>query len=167
MKQLFLILIFSVLTFCLGAQTADDYLKISGFIDDEKTSQPLPGVTVIVFEGKKPLQTVVTDSAGNYDLKSLELNHLYIIAFSKKKYCYKFATIDATNPAGELLDGSFPMEINTTLFKVGFFKRIKLRFMKTQPVAMAAYDSTEDYIMWNMEYIEAMAKKIGSARGKK
>jgi hypothetical protein len=164
MKLIFIIIFLSAPHFCF-AQTGNDYLKITGNVTHSKTDVPLKDVSISVTDSKGKMETVQTDSLGKYSLPKLALNEMYTILFYKKKYCTKIAVLQISDTTGTPLTGLFPLEVSTGLFEVGMIKKFRLRFMKKEPIAIARYDSEIDNIVWDVEYIEHMKKRIKSKGG--
>jgi hypothetical protein len=91
---------------------------------------------------------------------SANLEHVYQFHFSKEGYCYKFAELIMKSSEGKKMEGTFPMEVNTSLFLVNKKKAKKLKFLKTEPAAKAKFNSEIDNVEWDIPYIQSMKARI-------
>lgn len=160
MKYFFTISILLFLSSKVFSQS--DYLTLKGIATDTNDVN-MGGVGVQLFQDGKLIKSHGALMSTSFEFDSLELEHVYQVHFSKKGYSYKIAEINMKSLPGEKLSGNFPMQLNSTLFPVTKRQAKKLKFMKTEPVAKASYSAQEGNMVWDMEYIEAMKKKIAAA----
>lgn len=157
MKNLLTLVVLLLLSANVYSQT--DKLTVKGKITDT-SSIGLGAVKIDVFQDGKLLQTLTTASNGMYKIDSLALEHVYQLHFSKEGYCYKFAELIMKSTTEKKMEGTFPMEVNTSLFLVNKKKAKKLKFLKTEPTAKAQYNSEIDNVEWDIPYIQSMKAKI-------
>jgi len=157
MKNLFTLLILLFLSVSVFSQT--NKLTLKGTITDT-SNIGLSTVKIDIFQDGKLIQTLQTASNGKFKVDSLALEHVYQFHFSKEGYCYKFAEITVKSTIDQKMEGTFPLEINSTLFTVTKKISKKLKFLKKEPVAKATYNAEVDNIEWDIQYIESMKAKI-------
>lgn len=101
-------------------------LTVKGNISDT-SNIGLAAVKVDIYQDGKLIQTKTTASNGMYKIDSLALEHVYQLHFSKEGYCYKFAELTMKSTTEKKMEGTFPMEVNTSLFLVNKKKAKKLK----------------------------------------
>ena len=140
-------------------------LTIKGNISDT-SNIGLATVKIDIYQDGKLIQTKTTASNGMYKIDSLALEHVYQFHFSKDGYCYKIAELTAKSTTDKKMEGTFPLEISSSLFNVTKKKARKLKFLKTEPIAKAKYNAELDNIEWDVTYIEMMKVKVDAIKRK-